>query len=432
MKIAGREVESAAVLGYARTGKATTQFLLNRGVRPFVSDSGPFSKEDRAELEAQGVQYEEGGHTEAILTGSDLIVLSPGVRPNLPLLVEARKRGITILSELDLAAEACRSTPSIAISGTNGKSTTVRLTEALLRMSGKKVLVAGNIGIPCISIVDQVVDTDVVVLEVSSFQLEQSESFHPRVAVFLNITPDHLDRHKTIAAYTAAKGRLFQRQTREDTAILPSNLIATFPEIRARKVLFDRVDLPPSPFLADLSPHNQENLKAAVAACRALLPNFEIDSIRFDDLKEALALPYRLQEEGEVNGIRVINDSKSTNAASTLVALQSVGRPVILLLGGRHKGAGYEPLAAAILERPVRKVILYGEAAPYLHEIMKRAGCASIALASDLPNAVDIAFHSARSEDVLLFSPACSSYDQYSNYIERGKDFTRLIQRYRL
>jgi len=432
LKIAGQEVEGAAVLGYARTGRATTQFLLNHGVRPFVSDSGPLSKEDRAELEAQDVQYEEGGHTEAILTGSNLIVLSPGVKPKLPLLVEAGKRGITILSELDLAAEICRSTQCIAISGTNGKSTTVRLTEALLRMSCKKVLVAGNIGIPFISIVDQVMDTDVVVLDVSSFQLEQSESFHPRVAVLLNITPDHLDRHKTIAAYTVAKGRLFRRQTREDTAILPSDLIATFPEIRARKVFFDRVELPPSSFLANLSPHNWENLKAAVAACRALLPNLDTGSIRFDDLKEAFALPYRLQEEEEVNGIRAINDSKSTNAASTLVALQSVDRPVILLLGGRYKGAGYEPLAAAILERPVRKVILYGEAAPSLYEILKKAGYASIALASDLSQAVDIAFHTARSEDVLLFSPACSSYDQYSNYIERDKDFTRLIQSHRL
>ncbi|MEA1871711.1 MAG: Mur ligase family protein, partial [Candidatus Bipolaricaulota bacterium] len=236
MRIAGREVEDAAVLGYARTGRATTQFFLNHGVRPFVSDFGQLSKDDRAELEAQGIQYEEGGHTAAILTGSDLIVLSPGVRPHLPLLVEARKRGITILSELDLAAEACRSTQSIAISGTNGKSTTVRLTETLLRMFGRKALVAGNIGIPFISIADQIEETDLVVLEASSFQLEQSESLHPRVAVLLNITPDHLDRHKTIAAYTAAKGRLFRRQTRKDTAILPSDLITTFPEIRARKV----------------------------------------------------------------------------------------------------------------------------------------------------------------------------------------------------
>ncbi len=408
------------------------QFLLNHGVRPFVSDSGPLSKENRAELEAQDVQYETGGHTEALLIDSDLIVLSPGVRPNLPLLVEAQKRGITILSELDLAAEVCGSTQSIAISGTNGKSTTVRLTEALLRMSGRKAFVAGNIGIPFISIVDQVVDTDVVVLEVSSFQLEQSEFLHPRVAVLLNITPDHLDRHKTIAAYTVAKGRLFRRQAREDTAILPSDLIATFPEIRAQKVLFDRVELPHSPFLVNLSPHNRENLKAAVAACSALLPNFETGSIRFDDLKEAFALPYRLQEEGEVNGIRVINDSKSTNAASTLVALQSVDRPVILILGGRYKGAGYEPLAASILERSVQKVILYGEATSSLHETLKKAGYTSIALACDLSQAVDIAFHNARSEDVLLFSPACSSYDQYSNYIERGKDFTRLIQRHRL
>jgi UDP-N-acetylmuramoylalanine--D-glutamate ligase len=432
LRIAGREVEDATVLGYARTGRATTQFLLNHGLRLFVSDFGSLSKEDRAELEARGVRYEEGGHTAAILAGSDLIVLSPGVRPNLPLLIEAQKRGITILSELDLAAEVCRSTHSIAISGTNGKSTTVRLTEALLRVLGRKVHVAGNIGIPFISIVDQVMETDLVVLEASSFQLEQSESLHPRVAVLLNITPDHLDRHKTIASYNAAKGRLFRRQTREDTAILPSDLIATFPEIRAQKVLLDRVELPPSPCLANLSPHNRENLKAAVAACRALLPDFDAGSIRFADLKEALALPYRLQEEGEVNGITVINDSKSTNAASTIVALQSVDRPVILLLGGRHKGAGYAPLAAAILERAVRKVILYGEAAPSLRETLKRAGYASIALASDLPQAVDIAFHSARSKDVLLFSPACSSYDQYSDYSERGKDFTCLIQRHRL
>ncbi len=427
MKLAGVEVSRATVLGFARTGKALTEFLRARGAQVFVSEAGRLSDVDRTSLLEHGVEYEQDGHSEHALE-SDLLLPSPGVSTDLPLLRRARTRGIPILSELDLAFTLCSNTPLLAVTGTNGKSTTVLFLAALLRRAGRNPLVAGNIGVPLISVVDRAAVHDALVVEVSSFQLEQSRLFHPRVAVLLNLTPDHLERHGTLAGYAAAKARLFVRQTAEDTAILPSDLLATFPGIRSQIVLSDREVLPLPPFVERLPAHHRMNLAAAVCACRTLVPGFDPARIEPVDLEEALALPYRLQEEGSLQGIRVVNDSKSTNAASSLAALESVSGETLLLLGGRHKHAGYDTLARAIHDRGVKRTFLYGEAASFLAEALTAAGYTRFESHPDLPRALVVALHAGAPGETLLFSPGCSSYDQFDSFMQRGEVFSRLVR----
>lgn len=428
MRIASQEVARAAVLGYGRTGRAAVRFLLAHEVEPFVSDAACLSTEDLASLKERGIRYETGGHTERALACADLVVMSPGVPPSLSLLGEARGRGILVLSELDLAYLVRPERPIVAVTGTKGKGTTVELIAALLRHVGVRAVVAGNIGTPAISVVEESPPPDVFLLEVSSFQLEQSELFHPQVAVLVNLTPDHLDRHSTMAAYVAAKARLFRHLTEEETAVLPSDLVGLFSTIRARRVLFDCLPLPPLPFAERLAAHNRENLKAAIAASSAFLPRFDPSAIRFEDIEGALSLPFRLQEEGTIDGIRIVNDSKSTNAASTIAALSSFASPVVLLLGGRHKLGGYERLAREVAIRSVRQVVLFGEAARFLEETLTKEGYARVRTCVDLAEALEEGLAASLPKDVLLFSPACASFDQYTDAHARGEEFSRLVR----
>jgi len=424
--LAGHEVSRATVVGFARTGKALADFFFSQGIEVFVTDSRPLSPADRTALVDRGIDFEDGGHSERALA-CDLIVPSPVVPANLPLLGRARDLGVPVLSEIDLAESVCGSTPILAVTGTNGKSTTVLLLAALLRRAGLDPIVAGNIGVPFISVAQEAAGCDAAVVEVSSFQLEQSQRFHPRVAVLLNLTPDHLERHVTLAGYAAAKARLFAHQTARDTAVLPSDLLATFPGIPADIVFFDREELPRTAVLDRLPPHHRMNLAAAVCACRVLVPSFDAARIENADLEAALALPYRLQSEGAVHGIQIVNDSKSTNAASTLVALESVSGEVLLLLGGRHKHAGYEDLAHAIRERNVKRVFLYGEAAPFLADLLDATGCRRAGVCPDLEAAFAAALRAGAPGDTLLFSPGCSSYDQFDSFMQRGEVFSRLV-----
>jgi UDP-N-acetylmuramoylalanine--D-glutamate ligase len=429
VRIAEEDISRCTVLGFGSTGRAVTEFLLSHGVHPFVSDCSTLPDGDRAFLESHGISYEEGRHTQAAFLSSELVILSPGVSPELPLLKGVREQGIRVLSELDLAYQISPKTSIIAVTGTKGKGTTVKLIEILLRQNGLAPIVAGNIGIPVISIVDQIRTDRPLILEVSSFQLEQSVYFRPNIAVLLNLTPDHLDRHKTMEAYRAAKARLFQNQTGADTAILPSHLAASFRPLRCRCVLFDQLKLPQS-LEEKLTPHNRVNLQAAIAACKALISDCNFSRVKLNDLQEAFSLPFCLHYEGVINSVKVINDSKSTNAASTLAAIHSFNEPIVLVLGGRHKQAGYEQLAQAITAHSIRQTVLYGEAATFLEAILRRAGYLRITSCRDLEEAVTIAIAAAHPGDVLLFSPACSSYDQYHNYLQRGEAFSRFIRSY--
>ena len=425
MRIGEVEASRVAVFGFGRTGRAVVEFLLRKGIEPFVTDAGSISDEAKGFLSSHSVSYEDGGHTLRAVSGVDLIVLSPGVDPRAPILGNARSRGIPILSELDLAGMFLPRVPIIGVTGTNGKSTTVRLIEAILRAQGRTAVSGGNIGIPAISLVGG--DYDVLVLEVSSFQLEQSSAFHPRVGVLLNIAPDHLDRHRTMAAYTAAKLRLFRNQTRDDLAVAPTELAAAVREIEPAVVFYDRLDLSPLPGFERLLFHNRLNLKAAVAAARGIV-EFDPLDLDLEGLVPAFSLPYRMRVEGEVGGALVINDSKSTNAAATIAALRGFDRPVVLILGGRHKGAGYEELAREIAGRRVKQVVLYGEAASYLEERLHAAGIVPAGEFPDLEGAVECALDHTSPGDVLLFSPACSSYDLFKNYEERGMAFSSMIR----
>ncbi len=425
MRIGKLEVSRTTVFGFGRTGRAVVEFLLSRGVDLFVTDAGALPAEAKDFLSSNSIRYEEEGHTDRALRDADLIVLSPGVDPRIPILEQARAQDIPIMSELDLACLFIPNVPIVAVTGTNGKSTTVKLVEAILHSQGLRAVSAGNIGTPAISLVDR--RYDAIVLEVSSFQLEQSHVFHPHIGVLLNISPDHLGRHRTMAEYEATKLRLFSNQTAEDIAVLPRALSRKIEWIKAKRVHYEDVPLPASTGFTDLLPHNRANLRAAIAAAQGIVA-FNPNSLRFSVLESAFSLPFRMQVEGKIDGAIVVNDSKSTNAASTIAALRGFERPVVLILGGRHKRAGYEALAREIAARNVKKVILYGEAAAYLADHLQTAGVKAFTISHDFSMAVKCAVDNISVGEVLLFSPGCSSYDQFRNYEERGAAFSRIIR----
>ncbi len=416
------------MLGYGHTGRALVPFFLARGILPFVSERNSISERDCQQLRQYNVSYEEGGHSKAALHNTELMALSPGIPIDCAVVRQAKDKGIPVMSEIDIAYRYCAGVPIIAVSGTNGKSTTSTLISLLLKLAGWKTVLAGNIGTPLVSTVDDTASADTLVVEVSSFQLEQSKLFHPQIAVMLNLSSDHLSRHKTMSAYTNAKARLFLNQNPTDTAIIPHELQHRFPNVSSKLVAYNDIQLPD--FAASLAPHNRSNLQAAISACMSFDSTFSHRTIALSDLQPAFSLPYRLQTKGTINEVTIINDSKSTNAASTIAALRSVRPPIVLLLGGQHKQAGYEDLAGEIASTSIRSVITYGSSASYLHRVLESAGCQSTTVSSDLEQAVSRGLQVAHPGDTLLFSPACSSYDQYKNYKRRGAAFCSIIQSY--
>jgi len=423
----GRSVRRVVVLGFGVTGRAVADLCLKRGLAVAVSDAAALTDRARGWLRTRGIPYEERGHTARLLGGADAVVLSPGVPLDRPAVVEAGSKGSLILSELDFAQLQAPPVPIIAVTGTNGKGTTVTLIDAILRSAGLRTKLGGNIGTPFASLLDEIDGTDAVVLEVSSFQLEQSEWFRPRVGVVLNLAPDHLERHRTMAAYAEAKGRLFRLQNESDVAVLPSLLRGAFPQGRGRRRFYDDPS-PPLPSWSDrLSPHNRLNLAAALAAAEALVPDLDPAELPFGLLRDAFALPHRMTNVGSFHGVGVIDDSKSTNAHAAIAALRAVDGPVVLLLGGRPKGAGYEALGEEIERRDVRRIVLFGEAAGRLSATLGRAG-ADLVEADDLEQAVSLGFASARPGDTLLFSPACSSFDAFADFGARGDAFVELVR----
>ncbi len=427
LDIAGHRIRRIVVLGFGITGRAVAGFCVRVGLPVAVSDANRLSDASRTWLRAHGVPYEDGGHTAEWVTSGDAVILSPGVSIDSAVVVAAREAGLLVSSELDLAQSQVPSIPIVAVTGTNGKGTTVTLIDAILRSAGVHTSLGGNIGTPFISLVDRIEGESVVVLEVSSYQLEQSVRFRPTIGVLLNLAPDHLERHRTMSAYAAAKGRLLQFQREDDTAVLPFELRDRFRQGRARRRFYDE----PYPNLPAgwerLSPHNRRNLAAALTAVDALAPNLDLSGLAIDRVAGAFALPHRMEEVGSVAGIRAIDDSKSTNADAAIAALRSVEGPVVLLLGGRHKRAGYDALAREIRTRDVRHAVLFGEAAERLAEALAAAGIRPLR-ATDLEAAVTTGLTVARPGDTLLFSPACSSHDAFTDYAARGDAFVRLIR----
>ncbi len=356
----------------------------------------------------------------------DLIVVSPGVAWDHPELKRARDEGVTVWPELELGWQLVRPYKTVAVTGTNGKTTVTALIGHLLKTAKRTTLVGGNIGTPLSALVSQVTPKTYLVLEVSSYQLEAQQSFHPNVGIFLNLTPDHLARHKTMAGYADAKARLFDNFTPSDTAILngrdawAKKIAAT---LRSQIIFFPNpTDKRLARALRLPGQHNQENAMAASAAARAL-------GLSAKQIKSGLAsfhgVAHRIELVRERNGVQYINDSKATNVDSTLVALKSFGQKIILILGGEHKGSPYTPLKSWVRKR-VRQILTIGEAAPLIAKDLK--GAAPIFHAGTLANAVREAARIAKRGEVVLLSPACASFDQFKNFEQRGDVFAGLVK----
>ena len=385
--------ERVLVLGLARSGLAAAGALERRGVEVVRADR------------------ELGNDDElALLDGVGLLVKSPGVPGSASLVAAARERGVQVWSEIELAARLLPN-PILGVTGTNGKTTTAQWLGFMLGAP-----VAGNVGLALSELDGSAEPEQLVVVELSSFQLEDVHRFRPRIAVLLNLEPDHLDRHGSFEAYRAAKLRAFENQTEDDSAIVPRG----FGEVpgRAARVEFGADDeLPVEPSLRGI--HNRENAAAATAAARAAGATEEqIER----GLREFKGVAHRLELVGERDRVRYVNDSKATNVAATLRALAAYDdEPVRLILGGSRKGEDLAPLAAA-LGPNVRAVYVIGQTADELARAIPdtiRSG--------DLATAVDRAAAAAQPGEVVLLSPACASYDQFRDFEERGEEFKRLV-----
>jgi UDP-N-acetylmuramoylalanine--D-glutamate ligase len=441
MDLSGKKV---LVIGLARTGLEAARFLAKQGARVVVTDRKNMRELPReiAALAALPVTYCTGAEDPAWVTGTDIVVPSPGVPPDNPLLQEACRREIEILSEIELAGRFIRA-PLIAITGTNGKSTTTSLIGAILKASGLKVFVGGNIGTPLIRFVSEHWDWGVV--EISSFQLEWVKRFHPKISLLLNLTEDHLDRYASFAAYCAAKEKIFHQQNEQDVAIINRDdpwVWRARNRIRARVVSFGwgavrkgvfatrreiiwsdetRTESFPLEKAKIAGVHNVENLMAAVAAAKVI----GVRSAVIRQVMESFTgLEHRLEFVREKNGVRFYNDSKGTNVGAVVKSLMSFCNPVVLLAGGVDKHGDYRILAKEI-SRTVKKLVVFGAAKERIRECLGHL--TKTAVAANLEDAVREAYKDAAPGDVVLLSPACSSFDMFHDYEERGRVFKDLV-----
>jgi UDP-N-acetylmuramoylalanine--D-glutamate ligase len=393
----------ALVLGLARSGKAAVAALARNGVEALGADREFGNDED-----------------ESLLDGTGLLVKSPGVPAEAPLVRAARARGVPVWSEVELGFRLLDN-PILGVTGTNGKTTTTELLGAMFRAAGREVAVAGNVGRALCELVGEVDPGTWIVCELSSFQLEDIDRFRPRVAVLLNLEPDHLDRHGSFDAYREAKLRIFENQRRDDAAVVPRGF--AFVSAAAKQIEFDTSD----PLPAELripGAHNRENAAAATAAARAA--GLDDDAIA-EALRSFPGVPHRLELVAEHARVRYVNDSKATNVAAARRALAAYDAPLRLILGGSLKGEPFDELAAEIRRRDVRSIHLIGEAQDELAAALDRAGV-HCRRDGDLVRAVAASTEAARPGDVVLLAPACASYDQFENFERRGEEFRRLVQ----
>ena len=395
------------VVGLARSGAAALRLLAEHGEVVGV-DSGepPEARElPNVRLNSDGLDLLDGVRT---------VVKSPGVPREAPVIAAALERGIEVTGELEIA---WRLLPNefIAVTGTNGKTTTVELLGAIHRAAGIAVEVAGNVGTPLASIEPS---DAVVVAEASSFQLEDSSAFAPDAALLLNLAPDHLDRHHTLDAYREAKLRIFANQRPDQLAVVPPGIGAIPGE--GRRIEFGEHDLEDVEAIRLRGPHNRENAMAAAAVAAAR--GIDRDAIRHA-LANFAGVPHRLEEVAVRDGVTYVNDSKATNVASAAVALRSFEGGVHAILGGSLKGGGFGDLREPLAQRAAAAYLI-GEAAGELERDL--AGTVTLHRCGDLPHAVEAARAAARPGDTILLSPACASYDQFADYEERGDEFRRL------
>ena len=431
------EGQRVIVVGLGKSGIAAARLCQERGATVVGTDAAPLEKL-APEAKALGIELLAGGHDAVRFTEADLVVVSPGV-PAFPALELAERAGVEVIGELELA---CRfiSAPVLAIGGTNGKSTTTTLVGGLLKAAFSRVFVGGNLGEPAATAVGQA--WDAVVLEVSSFQLERAPLFRPRVSVLLNVTEDHLDRYPSFTAYADAKGNAFVNQEPGDVAVVPFGDDVC--EEQARRGRGDRVTFGMAGDYAveagvvveartgerfDLvraklhGTHNHTNAAAAIAAVRAL--GVGSDAVN-RGLEAFEPLGHRMAFAGEIRGVRFYDDSKGTNVGAAVTALRGLNEPRgVLIAGGRDKQGSYEPLVTALRERG-RAVVLLGEAADRIFAAI--GGALPTEHASDMQDAVRRAFRLAEQGDAVLLSPACSSFDMFKSYADRGDRFVDAVK----
>lgn len=441
------------IVGLGVTGKSVLRFLMQKGASITVTDRRKESEIDAdiSSLRKKGIQMELGRHNIKTFTRADLIILSPGVPHTLTPVVTARKNGVPVWGEIELASHFIQQ-PIIAVTGTNGKTTTTALLGKLLENSGFKVFVGGNIGNPLINAVDNKEHVEIIVAEISSFQLDTIDTFRPAVAVLLNVTDDHLDRYPDFTTYAESKSRIFKNQHKDDLAVLNGSdpmVCAMAQHIKSKKWFFQNI-VPGSEKpgqgaaingktiffqtaasdvnsmnLSDIllvGRHNLENVAAASLA--AMVFGVTLETIK-TTLKEFKGLPHRLQFVTTQKGVSYFNDSKATNLDSVARALESFNSPVVLIMGGRNKGSDFKTLSGRI-QKHIKKLIAMGEAKENIKSTF--GNIVQTETAVSMEEAVFRARGAASAGDIVLLSPGCSSFDMYSSFEKRGEDFCEQVK----
>ena len=439
------------VVGLGKSGLAAALFLRRRGAQVTVSDvrSAEALAKEIPSLIEEGNMVEAGGHGLLTFRRQDLIVVSPGVPLDTPELAQVKSFGLPVIGELELAARFLKG-KMLAVTGSNGKTTTTTLLGEILTAAGLPTLVGGNIGVPVVALIDQSTDQTWSVLEVSSFQLESTDEFHPAIAVILNITPDHLDRHGSFENYAAAKERISARQSAEDSLVLNADnpRAAEAANRSAARVYWFSIEHPvprgawleqgsvvyrsaedaatenvmPLRGIPLKGAHNIENVLAAVVAAR--LAGVPVEAIR-SAIESFQAVEHRLEYVATRKGVEFYNDSKATNVDATAKAIAAFSGGIHLILGGKDKNSDYTQLAELLRER-VSAVYTLGSAAEKIESHLR--GVVSIHSCETLDKAVQVAASAARPREVVLLAPACSSFDQFENYEHRGRVFKQLVK----
>lgn len=443
MKLSGRDI---LVVGLARTGLAAANFLIGKGARVSVTDLRTKDELNDRIARLQGkVRLVLGRHREADFTGADMIVLSPGVPSRIPPLMRARERGIPVWSEIELACRFLKGT-LVGVTGTNGKTTTTTLIGEMLAESRRPHLVAGNIGVPLLDRVEDATEETVWVVELSSFQLETTRTLHCRVALVLNVTPDHLDRHPSFEDYWQAKRRILLNQERSDFAVFnrdEPNSRRMAEGAEARPIFFSRRARCTGAFSRDgkiwvrvgeeshqvmdrsrvrlKGEHNLENVLAAAAA--SFLVGVEPEAIA-RACRRFAGVEHRLEWIRDLEGVSFYNDSKATNVESASKAMEALEQPLVAIMGGTNKGSDFRVLRPLVKSK-VRHLVLLGEAKESLLDGLQ--GTAPVSEAGGLEEAVRRAFIEALPGDAVLLAPACASFDMFRNYEERGRAFKDLV-----
>ena len=432
-----------AVIGLGKSGIAAANLAFNKGYNVFASDSGKFKTHLEMKLNKR-ISVEFGKHSEKILD-SDIIIKSPGINADLPIFKLAEKRNIPVISEFDFALNFIKPKKIIAITGTNGKTTTTTLIYKIIKKAYKNTVVAGNIGYPLSSVVKKINNETILVLEMSSYQLEDSPNFRPDISVSLNITPDHLKHHKTMKNYIKAKSNIFVNQTSKNFAIynyqdkilrnITSNIKAVtfsfntnlkktntiyydngsiYIKYKNKQIIF-------SPKIRIPGKHNIDNILSSIAAAYLL-------GIKKDIVERVISsfkgVEHRIEFVRSINNVSYYNDSKATNVDSTKVALESFDNNIQLILGGQDKGSSYKPIYN-LIKKKVKNIFLIGEATPIIKKELD--GSATIYECKTLLNAVKQIRTLVKEKDIVLFSPACASFDQFENFEHRGQEFKNIV-----